>query len=65
MATIKIEDLNENREMDREAMRSVVGGRSSERFLRPASPVASALLTRATNPSLFGWASLSPTSLLD
>lgn len=32
MATIQIKDLNESREMDREAMRAVTGGSSPQYF---------------------------------
>ncbi len=34
MATIQIKDLNESREMDREAMRAVTGGASAQHFNR-------------------------------
>lgn len=34
MATIQIKDLNDSREMDREAMRAVTGGSSARHFNR-------------------------------
>jgi len=53
MASILIKDLNESKEMDREAMRSVVGGRASSHFNQPASPYRSLLET--STPNIFRW----------
>ncbi len=59
MATIQIKDLNESREMDREAMRRVVGGTTNPAFIHPPSPYRSPLLKPETTDSLFGWTRLS------
>ena len=57
MAKIVINDLNESKEMDREAMRAVSGGCANSSYLSH-SPYSSTLPTR-DNPmkSTFSWAS--------
>jgi hypothetical protein len=57
MASILIKDLNESKEMDREAMREVVGGSTGAHFTYPTSPYRSLLKTSHTDP-LFEWVSL-------
>jgi hypothetical protein len=57
MTNIVIKDLNESREMDREAMRAVTGGCANSSYISH-SPYSSHLTTRdnLTN-SAFSWAS--------
>ena len=57
MTSIVINDLNESREMDREAMRSVTGGCADSSYLSH-SPYSSSITTR-NNPmqNAFSWAS--------
>ncbi len=57
MASILIKDLNESKEMDREAMRAVVGGSAAAHFTYPSSPYRSLLQTSSTN-LLFNWANV-------
>jgi hypothetical protein len=54
MASILIKDLNESKEMDRAAMRAVVGGSATAHFTYPSSPYRSLLQTSNNNP-LFDW----------
>jgi hypothetical protein len=58
MTNIVIKDLNESREMDREAMRAVTGGRADSSYLS-RSPYSSSLESRhdlLQNP--FSWATI-------
>jgi len=58
MSTIQIKDLNESKEMDREAMRRVSGGRSGARFIQSPSPYRSLMARNEPADPLFGWVSL-------
>ena len=57
MTNIVINDLNESREMDREAMRAVTGGCANSSYISH-SPYSS-YLTARDNPTIsaFSWAS--------
>jgi hypothetical protein len=50
MASILIKDLNESKDMDREAMRAVVGGSATAHFYCPSRPYRSIVHTRNLNP---------------
>ena len=50
MASILINDLNESKDMDRQAMRAVVGGCASAHFNYPSPPYRSLLQKNNTNP---------------
>ena len=50
MASILIKDLNDSKEMDREAMRAVVGGCATAYFNYPSSPYLSLLRKSNINP---------------
>jgi hypothetical protein len=56
MASITIKDLNESREMDREAMRAVAGGCASSHFTNAISPYHASLMSTAETNKLFDWA---------
>jgi len=55
MTNIVIKDLNESREMDREAMRAVTGGRANSSYV-PDSPYCSSLTQHDHQQNLFSWA---------
>ena len=57
MASILIKDLNESKEMDRDAMRAVVGGCATAHFTYPSSPYRS-LLQTGESPALFSWVNM-------
>ena len=56
MTNIVIKDLNESREMDREAMRAVTGGCANSSYLAHP-PYSSCLTTQDNLTSAFSWAS--------
>jgi hypothetical protein len=56
MAIITIKDLDESKEMDRQAMRAVTGGCATAHFNKPLSPYRSPLIEAMSANSLFGWA---------
>ena len=53
MTNIVIKDLNESREMDREAMRAVTGGRAN--FSNVPSPYRSHIKQHDHQQNLFSW----------
>ena len=56
MTKIVINDLNESREMDREAMRAVTGGRANSSYV-PYSPYTSSVKSLQNTPqNPFDWA---------
>lgn len=56
MANILIKDLNESREMDREAMRAVAGGCGNSYFSQTISPYRTGLLQPDLMSGMFNWA---------
>ncbi len=64
MANILIKDLNESKDLDRDAMRAIIGGRSSQ-MLKPANPARSLLLQDSPAGNPFAWASFSSGTQVD
>jgi hypothetical protein len=59
MASIMIKDLNESKDLDRDAMRTIIGGRSAL-LLKPANPAHSLLLQDSPASNPFAWATFLP-----
>ena len=60
MATIQIKDLDDSREMDREAMRAVAGGCAGTTYSGNLSPYRTALTQPTLTDRMFGWAAFTP-----